>query len=80
MKRVRAFGLLQVSNIASGDGVQMSLLYAGPPVGQIIVGASVERVGLQPTFIFVAGLFSVSALLVISLPALRDLSRDCEKI
>ena len=61
-------------------GVQMSLLYAGPPIGQIIVGVLVERVGLQPTFIFVAGLFSVVALLVISLLTLRDLSRDSETI
>ncbi len=61
-------------------GVQMSLLYAGPPIGQIIVGVSVEHVGLQPTFIFVAGLFSVVALLVISLLVLRDLSRDVTNI
>ncbi|MFZ9619538.1 MAG: MFS transporter [Ilumatobacteraceae bacterium] len=57
-------------------GVQMSALYAAPPIGQVIVGLAVEGFGLQQTFAVIAVLFVVVALLTISLPALRDLSRD----
>ncbi len=57
-------------------GVQMSALYAAPPIGQIAVGLTVERFGLQQTFVALASLFVVVALLTISLPSLRDLSHD----
>jgi MFS family permease len=57
-------------------GVQMSALYAAPPIGQVIVGLAVEGFGLQQTFAVIAVLFIAVALLTISLPALRDLSRN----
>lgn len=57
-------------------GVQMSALYAAPPIGQIVVGLAVERFGLQQTFVVLASLFVVVALLTISLMSLRDLSTD----
>ena len=57
-------------------GVQMSALYAAPPLGQITVGLAVERFGLQQTFVVLAMLFVVVALLTISLRSLRDISTD----
>ncbi len=57
-------------------GVQMSALYAAPPIGQVVVGLAVESFGLQQTFAVCAALFIVVALLTLSLPALRDLSHD----
>ena len=54
----------------------MSALYAAPPIGQVIVGLAVEGFGLQQTFAVIGVLFIVVALLTISLPALRDLSRN----
>ena len=55
-------------------GVQMSALYAAPPIGQVVVGLAVESFGLQQTFSVCAALFIAVALLTLSLPALRDLS------
>lgn len=55
-------------------GVQMSALYAAPPIGQVVVGLAVESFGLQQTFAVCAALFIAVALLTLSLPALRDLS------
>jgi MFS family permease len=60
-------------------GVQMSALYAAPPIGQVIVGLAVEGFGLQQTFAVIAVLFIVVALLTVSLPALRDLSSHVAK-
>ena len=57
-------------------GVQMSALYAAPPIGQVVVGLAVEGFGLQQTFSVIAALFVAVALLTLSLPALRDLSHD----
>ena len=57
-------------------GVQMSALYAAPPLGQITVGLAVERFGLQQTFVVLAMLFVVVAVLTISLRSLRDISDD----
>lgn len=57
-------------------GVQMSALYAAPPIGQIIVGFAVERFGLQQTFTVLAALFVVVAVLTMSLRSLRDLSSE----
>lgn len=60
-------------------GVQMSALYAAPPIGQVVVGLAVESFGLQQTFAVCAALFIVVALLTLSLPALRDLSHDSSR-
>ena len=55
-------------------GVQMSALYAAPPIGQLVVGVAVEKFGLQQTFFVIAMLFVVVALLTTSLRSLRDLN------
>ena len=57
-------------------GVQMSALYAAPPLGQIVVGLAVEQFGLQQTFVVIAALFVAVALLTVSLRSLRDLNTD----
>ena len=61
-------------------GVQMSALYAAPPIGQVVVGLAIEGFGLQQTFAVIAVLFVAVALLTMSLPALRDLSHDSKQI
>jgi len=61
-------------------GVQMSALYAAPPIGQVVVGLAVEGFGLQQTFAVIAVLFVAVAMLTMSLPALRDLSHDLKQI
>jgi len=57
-------------------GVQMSALYAAPPLGQLVVGLAVEQFGLQQTFVVIAALFVAVALLTVSLRSLRDLNTD----
>ena len=54
-------------------GLQMSVLYAAPPLGQVVVGYSVDQIGVQPTFFVVIGLFLVFAVLLVSVPVLRRL-------
>jgi MFS family permease len=54
-------------------GLQMSVLYAAPPLGQVVVGYSVDQLGIQPTFFVVIGLFLVFAVLLTSVPVLRKL-------
>ena len=54
-------------------GLQMSLLYAAPPLGQLIVGACVDAYGLQPTFIVVMAIFGVVGLTFAATPILRKL-------
>ena len=54
-------------------GLQMSLLYAAPPLGQLIVGACVDAYGLQPTFIGVMVLFGAVGLTFAATPILRKL-------
>lgn len=54
-------------------GLQMSLLYAGPPVGQLIIGASVDHFGLQPTFTVLMTIFAATGVLIASLPVFRGI-------
>ncbi len=54
-------------------GLQMSLLYAAPPLGQLIVGACVDHFGLQPTFVVVMAIFGVVGLTFAATPILRKL-------
>jgi MFS family permease len=54
-------------------GLQMSLLYAAPPLGQLIVGACVDAYGLQPTFVGVMVLFGSFGLTFAVTPILRKL-------
>jgi len=54
-------------------GIQMSVLSAAPPLGQLIVGASVDGFGLQPTFLVVMIVFVVAAISISSSRTLRHL-------
>jgi MFS family permease len=54
-------------------GLQMSLLYAAPPLGQLIVGTCVDNFGLQPTFIVVMAIFGIVGFGFAATPALRKL-------
>lgn len=54
-------------------GLQMSLLYAAPPLGQLIVGACVDRFGLQPTFVVVMAIFGAVGFTFAATPILRKL-------
>ena len=54
-------------------GLQMSLLYAAPPLGQLLVGTSVDKFGLQPTFVVVMVLFGIVGFGFAATPALRKL-------
>jgi len=54
-------------------GLQMSLLYAAPPLGQLIVGACVDHFGLQPTFVVVMAIFGVVGFTFAATPILRKL-------
>ena len=54
-------------------GLQMSLLYAAPPIGQLIVGACVDAYGLQPTVIGVMVVFAAAGFGFAATPILRKL-------
>jgi MFS family permease len=54
-------------------GLQMSLVYAAPPIGQLLVGWGIEALGLRTTFSIVLGLFAVTAATIVSLRSLNDL-------
>jgi MFS family permease len=54
-------------------GLQMSLLYAAPPLGQLIVGASVDHFGLQSTFVVVMAVFGLVGFTFAATPILRKL-------
>ena len=53
-------------------GLQMSLIYAAPPIGQLLVGWGIEVIGLRGTFSVVLALFALTAGTIASL---RSLSR-----
>ena len=54
-------------------GLQMSLMYSAPPVGQLMVGWGVESIGLRATFSIVLALFALTAATIVSLRSLNDL-------
>ncbi|MFM7392498.1 MAG: MFS transporter [Actinomycetota bacterium] len=54
-------------------GLQISLVYAAPPVGQLLVGWGIESIGLRGTFSIVLGLFALSAATIASLRSLSKL-------
>ena len=54
-------------------GLQMSLVYAAPPLGQLLVGWGIEAFGLRTTFSVVLGLFALTAATIVSLRSLNDL-------
>lgn len=53
-------------------GLQMSLVYAAPPIGQLLVGWGIETWGLRTTFSIVLALFALTAW---SIASLRSLSK-----
>lgn len=57
-------------------GIQLSMLYASVPIGQLITGVAIERFGLQPTYQAIAASFVVVAIVIVALPIFRDLNRD----
>jgi len=54
-------------------GLQMSLVYAAPPVGQLLVGSGIELIGLRGTFSIVLALFALTAATIASLHSLSKL-------
>ncbi|MHB1090662.1 MAG: MFS transporter [Ilumatobacteraceae bacterium] len=57
-------------------GIQMSLIFAAAPVGQLITGATIEHFGLRPTYHAIAAIFVVFAVTSFAIPILRDLNND----
>lgn len=54
-------------------GLQMSLLYAAPPLGQLVIGWSIEEFGLRGTFGVVLAVFALSALFISTRRSLRSI-------
>jgi MFS family permease len=54
-------------------GVQLSLLFCAPPLGQLISGAAVEAFGVSPVFLTTAGMLLAFVAGVAALPVLRGL-------
>jgi MFS family permease len=54
-------------------GLQMSLVYAAPPVGQLLVGWGIESFGLRATFSVVLGAFAITSAIIASLRSLSKL-------
>ena len=54
-------------------GLQMSLVYSAPPVGQLLVGWGIEAIGLRATFSVVLGLFALTSATIASLRSLSKL-------
>ena len=54
-------------------GLQMSLVYAAPPLGQLLVGWGIENFGLRATFSIVLALFALTSATIVSLRSLNDL-------
>ena len=54
-------------------GLQMSLVYAAPPVGQMLVGWGIESFGLRATFSVVLGAFAITSATIASLRSLSKL-------
>jgi MFS family permease len=54
-------------------GLQMSLVYAAPPLGQLLVGWGIENFGLRTTFSIVLALFALTSATIVSLRSLNDL-------
>ncbi len=55
-------------------GVQMAAFYAGPPVAMLIVGAAVGAIGLQVTYLILAGLVVLTAAITIFVPSIRQIN------
>ena len=53
-------------------GVQMSVLYAAPPIAFLITGWSVEQFGVQATYLALAVILAVTSIAVLFVPSIRD--------
>lgn len=53
-------------------GVQTAVFYAAPPLGMVLAGLSVESYGIKATYIVLAGVLSVTSILVLLTKALRS--------
>lgn len=54
-------------------GLQMSLIYAAPPLGQLLVGWGIESFGLRATFSALLALFAVTSLMIATRRSLQSL-------
>ncbi|MEY4400197.1 MAG: hypothetical protein RL072_62 [Actinomycetota bacterium] len=54
-------------------GLQMSLLYAAPPLGQLVIGWSIESFGLRGTFGVVLAAFALCAVFITTQRTLQSL-------
>ena len=57
-------------------GIQLSLFYAAPPLGELVAGASVAALGVQPVFVGIALILICTAIAITAVPALRELDAD----
>jgi MFS family permease len=46
-------------------GVQLSVFYAAPPIAMLITGLAIEGIGLQPTFLILAGVLILTGVVVL---------------
>jgi len=54
-------------------GVQLSLFYCAPPLGQLVSGAAVEAFSVEAVFLWIAGLLLVFVVAVAAVPTLKGL-------
>jgi MFS family permease len=53
-------------------GVQTAVFYAAPPLGMVLAGLSVERFGVSATYAVLAGMLSLTSILVLLTKSLRS--------
>ena len=53
-------------------GVQTAVLYAAPPLGMVLAGLSVESFGIRATYVVLAGVLSLTSILVLLTKSLRS--------
>ena len=53
-------------------GVQTAVFYAAPPIGMVLTGLSVERFGLNDTYLILAFILAVTAVVVLFTKSLRS--------
>ena len=54
-------------------GVQLSVFYAAPPLGMLIVGYTVETWGVSVTYLVLAGTLAVTSIAVLFARSVRQL-------
>jgi predicted MFS family arabinose efflux permease len=53
-------------------GVQTAVFYAAPPLGMVATGLSVESFGVRTTYLVLAAILSVTAILALLTKSLRS--------